>query len=407
MRILHVLASVDADARRPGEVSACVEQCGELVRRGHEVDIVLGWRGRRAAPTTLGGLPVAGVRLGGPDRHSTSPGTRALLRRLRRDAAGYDLAHLHGLGDPVVAAAARVLRRADVPYVVQPGSGAVPTSWRWGRLGLDPVVTALRGADHLLPASARQEADLRTLVGTAPPSRVLPHGVRPASAPLGPRAGRDTDPSRRDVLLLAPLAPGRPVMAFARAAALLIDDGVAADFCVVGPDLGARSELLLFIGTRPQLADHLRYEGPLRYDAATARLANADIFVATAPDDACPVGLLEALAAGLPVVYAGDDPLSTGLPALRVAADPTPESLAGALRVLIDDDERRLRGGERSLSAAAGTFSAGPVVDELLEVYRSVRPRRPAARRVPEPRRAEQVAGRRHHRFLHPLRGPR
>jgi glycosyltransferase involved in cell wall biosynthesis len=376
MRILHVLVTEDGDSLRAGSLSTSVEECNELRRRGHDVRMLIGWRGREPVPLHIGGSPVHTVEL--HRGFAVRKDVRAALHQLHGGAAGptVDIAHLHGLRSPFLPAMARHLRSEGIPYVVQLGPApALEPTGRWDRiarrLGATPMI---EGAERVFVLDT-DEVALGHLTRDTANIQVMPlrRGVKARAWPPGTSPPGDAPTGRRNVLFMGGLHPGSGVMAFARAAAHLIERGVDADFCVVGPDEGARAELLVFIGSRPHLADRLRYEGRRGYDQAIERLRAADIYVAPSLWDACPVGLPEALAYGLPTVYVGHERsgLSARLAAqgaiLQVAQNPT--TLGDALNRLLATPSAARRLSDNGLLAAGTTLAITPVVDTLLTAY--------------------------------------
>jgi glycosyltransferase involved in cell wall biosynthesis len=370
MRILHVVTLVDDQASYGGALTIAVNQCIELRRRGHDARIVGGWRGAGQAPTQLEGVPVHlfRVRPVAPGLHFSGLFSPALLRWVRDHATSFDVAHLHLARDLVPLSVAAVLRRAQVPYLVQ----------THGALGPDPRPTA-RALDRALTRttllSARrtfvltpEERDaVARVAGSAEGISLLRNGIVlpdrvPATVSGGPT----------DVLFLGRLQPGRRVLAFAAAAERLVADGVDATFAVVGPDGGDLKALRRFIAARPALRGKLRYEGVLAHDRAVERLRRADLFVLPSIDDqAYPMSLLEAMAAGVPSICTTMCGLAGTLAreGAAIVANPTDDALYGAMRRLLTDRPGRARLSARAAATAASVFSMTAVAEVLEQEY--------------------------------------
>ena len=134
---------------------------------------------------------------------------------------------------------------------------------------------------------------------------------------------------------------------------------------------------LLIIGDGPKreewqaLAnnDHIRWAG-FRRDV-NEFLPGCDLFVLASFEDAFPTVLLEAMAAGLPVVASrvGGIPEITD-EALVPPGDPA--ALADAMRELLGDDKRRLAMSEAARTRARGRFSTAAWIARLEAIYARV-----------------------------------
>ena len=134
------------------------------------------------------------------------------------------------------------------------------------------------------------------------------------------------------------------------------------------------SAYLLIIGDGPKreewqsLAknDRIRWAG-FRRDV-DGLLPGCDVFVLASFEDAFPTVLLEAMAAGLPVVASRVG----GIPEItdEVLVPPgDPEALANAIRDLLANDERRQAMGEAARKRARERFSTAAWIARLEEIY--------------------------------------
>ena len=112
-------------------------------------------------------------------------------------------------------------------------------------------------------------------------------------------------------------------------------------------------------------------------DDVREQLADFDLLVAPSRREALPLTLIEAAAAGVPVVASriGGVPEvvldgETGI--LVTPADPT--SLARAIETLITDPALRMRLGQAARRRYEDHFSLQPMLDTTEEVYRSLLP---------------------------------
>ena len=249
-----------------------------------------------------------------------------------------------------------------VPLVVQT-HGMIDASTNPLAAPLDRALTRpiLRAAKAVLFLTPREEQDLRGVGGDDVRLRPLGNGV-PESAP-GPRIGTGTE-----VLFLARLAPRKRPMVFVGAAEELATDFPAARFTLVGPDEGE--------GDRVQQAvarggGALAWEGPITPEKTGERMSGASVYVLPSVDEPYPMSVLEAMAAGLPVVVTD----SCGLaPAIErhgagIVVDSSQDSFTSAVRRLLTDPDEARAMGEAGARAAREEFGMAAVSAELERLY--------------------------------------
>lgn len=206
-------------------------------------------------------------------------------------------------------------------------------------------------------------------------SEVLVHGIAPhVPAGDGSRAAiRDelgVAPGEVLVLTVANLRREKGYEVLLAAARSLVDEGLPVRFVAVGhgpAEAEVRAE-----HARYGLGDRFVLTG-LRRDVP-ALLAAADVFVLASHTEGLPLSVMEALAAGLPVVVTrvGELPrvVRPGVDGLVVpTADPG--ALAAALRSLIVDDDRRARMTAAARDGAA-RFDISVASARLEELYESL-----------------------------------
>ena len=270
-------------------------------------------------------------------------------------------------------------RLAGVPYLLHLHSGDTPAFvQRCGALGRRWVMRTLRGAQRVVVLSAEWNAWLHTLDPTLP-TEVLPNPVPPV--PRVPAGGvapaRSPEPS---VLFLGRLqaAKGVPELITAFATVRQVLPGARLVLCGEG-DRAAVNEQLAAL----KLLGAVDCPGWVEGDAKRALLANSWVFALPSHHEGVPVGMLEAMAAGLPAV---GTPVG-GVPGLVRASGggllvPVNDAaaLAQALLTLLTDRplaERLGAQGQRHVQAHHGL---DVVERHLAALYAQTRTGRSAAR---------------------------
>jgi glycosyltransferase involved in cell wall biosynthesis len=221
--------------------------------------------------------------------------------------------------------------------------GRASLLYRWADRLVSPVTSATICVSELERASgvaARTCAAERTVV--------IPNAVDVRGAL---RASRQR--SRPLLLAVGRLRPPKDFDTLLRALALLPSDAFEAAIVGDGPQREELAALLAQLG----LEDRVRLEGERR--DVPALLAEADAFVLSSRSEGLPVSVLEAMAAGLPVVATAvggvGEAVVDGETGLLVRpADP--EALAAALASIVADASLRRRLGAAGRARAEALF---------------------------------------------------
>ena len=367
MRILHVVTLVDDQSSYGGPLTVAVNQCRELISRGHDARILAGWAGAGPIPEELEGVPAHLFTVRGliPGMRFSGLISGAMLTWLHRNAKTFDVAHLHAARDLVPLSAGMVLRRAKVPYTTQT-HGMVRPDRRLAARAIDRLLTGrvLRNATARFVLTDTEDRAMVDLLGKNASTVRLPNGVA-----VHDEARTMTEPL--DILFMARLHPRKRVMDFAQAAATLIQEGHSVQFSVVGPDDGDLLLLEEFIAAYPSLSGRLRYEGALPHDAAVSRLAQAGVFVLPSVDEPFPMTLLEALAVGTPSICTTSCGVANDLAwdGAALVVDPGVIPLVEALRQLIQDRAYRHSLSDTARQTARTRYSMEAVGNQLLSAY--------------------------------------
>jgi glycosyltransferase involved in cell wall biosynthesis len=292
----------------------------------------------------------------------------ALLRLARWSARpGPRIAHVHMAARGsmyrklAVVAVAKAMRRPVVLHV-HAGPGDLDAFVaRLDRLRLALLRLVFTTSDRVLAVSlSSAEALARTPLAVGIDITVVPNAPPPVVEGAAPRpAGEGVE-----ILFLGGFAnqiKGGEVLV--KALSALLAQRPEARVSLAGP------------GEPPaQLPDGARWLGWLDRAERDAALAGADLFVMPSLSEGMPIALLEAMAAGLPIVATrvGGIPevLSDGIDATLVPAS-DPAALAAALAALVDEPKERARLGAAA-AARARRLADEDVYQRLDRIYLEV-----------------------------------
>lgn len=347
----------------------------ELARRlpAHGVEPLLLGRappGIPAGPTTVDGLRARLVAWSGPPPLGHARARRALERWLARGADGAELLHVHLPLVPPLRTSLPVVLTVHSPMLAD--SAAIPEH------GFEPLALKayarlfsslleqrwLDRADRVIAVSAgvREElAAVYRLGGRTP--LVLTNGVD-----VGFFAAAPACPRERDILYVGRLGwrkgLHRLLEAFAR-----LPERLARRLVLVGE--GPLQRELLTHARTLGIAERLDFAGFTGREGVRAHLARAAVAVNPADYESGPLTLLEAMAAGTPVVTT-----RTGLVA-ELGEDPpllvverTAEALAAGLEAALADPVAAAARARRAQALVRARFDWERIAGELAALYR-------------------------------------
>lgn len=307
-----------------------VELAVALRQLGHDVAVACSASGVLAPELELEGITVHVLADRLVKRRASASYAYALRRLLRQRRP--DVVHAHMYASAFAAAAATfgtgvsvvLTEHTEAPWRSLPARGL---SW-WTYRRASRIVAVSRAIERLLHHTYRLPADrIRFLIPAVPVQPAEPLD-RPATPDGGMRDGRPL------VGRVGRLAPEKGVDVFLRAAALVAPACPAARFLVVG-DGPLRGPLTAF-------ADELGLDGRVEFCGyradARALIAQLDVLVVSSHSDGSPLVVLEAMAAGVPVVSTNvggiPDQLQDGREGMLVPPGDAP-AMADAIRHLL------------------------------------------------------------------------
>ena len=359
LRLLVVVDSLEVG----GAERHVVDLVLALSREGHAVTVACSVSGSLAEPLEAARIPVRPIVGKIVKRRVSLSYARGLRKLLRRER--FDLVHAHVYSS--AAASALATAGTGTPLVVtehtealwQGRNGRIFSRWMYRRVAR---VIAVSGAitRRLIERDGVLPAKITVVPNSVPPSRES-HGDDlpiPAELGRGPVVG-----------MVARLQPEKGVTSFLKAAAHVAGEFPAARFVVVGDgplreelfrlaeDLKVR-ERVLFLGFRPD---------------AQALIKLMDVVAVPSVSEGTPLVVLEAMAAGVPVVASAvggiPDQIRPGREGILVPPG-DPGALADALTKVLRDPELARRVGEAGRQRASTKFSHENMVRKVEGIYR-------------------------------------
>jgi glycosyltransferase involved in cell wall biosynthesis len=370
VRVLHIIPGLAGKAGGP--VFATVESALSLRPLGVDATILATdlpgaavGRDRNpiapeAVPNGAAELDVRLFRVRPPARLAFSPGLARAASDLVGDA---DVVHIHSLYLFPQFAGWACARWSNTPYIVTLHGALDPWLRRHGRLrkAVADVVwqhrMLARSAElHVTTGTeARQTADVAPRV----PRAIVPYGIDWArfQRPLDcvefrqRRLGGEEGPV---VLNLGRMAAKKGLDVLIRAFAALGDTGPPPRLVLAGPDDEGLRPALERLAAELGVDERVTFTGMLHGDERLEALAAADVWALPSHTENFGIAVAEAMAAGRAVVISPGVSLAPDVEAADagVVAVAEPQAFAGALAVLLADEERRRELGERARAFA-------------------------------------------------------
>jgi glycosyltransferase involved in cell wall biosynthesis len=321
----------------------------------------------RAGDAEVTTLPLVG--------RGTLAASPAMLRWLATREAAYDVLHVHGLLNLVSSLAARGAARRGRAYVVRP-FGTLSrytfahrrgTAKRLYFRALDAPALRAAGAIHFTTEEERDEAEWHGL-GLASRGHVVPPPWVGAADPAAHDASR---PGRR-VLFLSRLHPKKGLEALLDGWRFVRERLPDAELVLAGSgeaDYAARLEARVMHSGGADAG--IRLAGFVGAGAKADCFAAADCFVLPSFHENFGVAVLEAIAAGLPVVVSPDVQLASFVRenAMGVVTHREPEAIADALVRVLGDAALRRRCARDGPALVRARFSPEAVGQGLASMY--------------------------------------
>jgi glycogen(starch) synthase len=334
-----------------------------LRERGHDAIVVTIQRGKTDGddvPVTRLNLPLAF------NGHVARPGAglvRTLYRFLKQQRV--DVVHAHGMFSSMAHAAITCADALGIPCVITHHSLIPPR---------------LRPIARFVYTTLRQRADVVSAVGVAAAAdasrvsgrddvAVLPNGVElNGHVPHVSAPGPDGTIRVLSVMRLTANKSPEGVVAAVPGVLAAVPDPSHVFFTIVGD--GPLRKNLERLAASLGVADHVEFAGYRNPEEVRRLLCGAHIYASSGRKEALPIALLEARAAGLPIVARAGGGVGEVMEPGRhgfIARDDR-EFVDAIVRLVCDEDLRRAIG--RETMAGLEPFGWDAVVNRHLAVYR-------------------------------------
>jgi len=296
---------------------------------------------------------------------------------LREEVRDFDIAHLHGLWEPQCSAAGRLCRSLGIPYVVS--AHGMLERWAIRNKALKKALYGalverrnLRGAACMRALTGAELEDYRRY-GFTGPVAIVPNGVAP-QPPVSERLFLNHFPQlvgQKIVLFLGRIHYKKGVHMLCRAWANISRQFPGAHLVLAGPDYENTLAPLQALVSELNIGDRITFTGMLAGDLKWSALKAAGLFVLPSFSEGFSVAILEALAAGLPVIATHPcnfPDLTTSGAGLIIRPDqPELERGLSDLLTLSSADSQAM--GRKGVELVAGHYSWQAIGEDMAAVY--------------------------------------
>jgi len=353
MRVLHVVESL-----RPEAGSVAIPLAG-LLRALSERDV-------EPQVITADGSAVPGT--GVASTEFAPAGVLGLVR-------GVDLVHIHGWGGHLARTVATVARKTGKPYMISPLGGLCDgpysqKTWRDRVRALLGETSLIRSAAAVAAMNKWEQHELKSR-GVNSNIPVLSYGLDFGEYESQGEAPPDMPPAPqgRLVLLLGPIHPVEGLVPFLKAFAEVAAEAEGWSIIVAGRDTGEWRRMLEAAIRRKGAADRVTFAPAADIAAQREWLARAAVLATPSLHIRCPVSIIQALAAGVPVV-ASKLAVPDGLDGAMRVCEPNRAALKEAMRsVLKLSDDDRAAEAQRSRDIARSIFDWSVLTDVYVRLY--------------------------------------
>lgn len=368
LNVLQIGGLAGPGAAAGGVWAVARMQRAALAALGESVELVGGWLGRLPAPAhgadDQDQVTLFRVRRPFPGARLRGLVSLRLPRYAAARAASADVVQVHLCRDFITTAATLLLSRGNTPIVAQSHGMLVPSHSLLIRI-YDALITRrlVRVPRLWLTLTEDEERGLQQL-GVDPVR--MRRVVNAAAAPDRQWA----DPEQQVYLFAARLASRKQPAVFVQAALQSLDRGLDARFVLAGPDQGEGARIRALISESAH-AERFQLSGELSPAQVQNAMASCTAYVLPALREPYPMSVIEAAAAGTPLIVTAECGLAADLAEgdAAVLPAPTTEAFRDAMLDLAADPHRRAELAANARRVHQRLWSTSALAEDLRKLY--------------------------------------
>jgi glycosyltransferase involved in cell wall biosynthesis len=384
VHILHVIPSLAP--RDGGPTVATLAVCRELIRRGQQVEIYTTNADGEGcldvpleAATHVRGIDITYFPINGSHYYKIS---RAMASALHKNIPRFQLVHINSLYQFPSSIAAYYCRKYQIPYILRPHGTLDPYLYRRHPLR-KRLYEALIERRNLATAAAVQfttaeEMKLASSFNLRFRGIVIPHGVEidtlpPACTTLATSLWPELN-EKRVVLFLGRINFKKGLDILVAAFGRVLRQRRDTHLVLAGPDTNGYEARVRRWLAEEQATHNVTFTGMVERERKISLLNRADLFVLPSYTENFGIAVVEAMAAGLPVLVSNRVNLWPEIQnaGAGIVINPDVGELTTALLTLLDHPSHAMEMGARGRLLALERFSWESVGERLMCLYREI-----------------------------------
>ncbi|MFA5411630.1 MAG: glycosyltransferase [Candidatus Omnitrophota bacterium] len=301
-------------------------------------------------------------------------------RWLLRGISGYDLLHVHGIFSYTCSMAMLMARLKKVPYLVRPNGMLCAWSLKQGRLKkqiyLDLFERANLDRAGALEFTSSQEHEEARVLNLRPQSFILPYGLTPsmplADAPLRLKQFLKIPGNEPVILFMSRLHHKKGLEYLIPALGRLKERPFR--FIIAGSGSKKYEAKIKRLLEKEGIYSRTHILGYVQGEAKQLLLQGADLFALTSHSESFGLAVLEALAAGLPVLLTPGVPLASLIKkeGLGFVAEMEVGEIADTIKRCLDNPQGLKEMGGRGREVVRREYNWEAIAGKLSRIYAAV-----------------------------------